>query len=92
MSMPRKQLIEIINAVPDEKIGHVLTIFRDISRLLDIHSLSQSDSATSLTAEVEKLRGIVRSDIDEKKELAEARSEKYESFSWHKCPYGLSCQ
>jgi hypothetical protein len=37
------------------------------------------DAQQALLEEIQELRGIVRSDIDEKAELAKARTEKYES-------------
>ena len=40
---------------------------------------NELDERQALKARIKKLRGIVRSDIDEKAELAKARSEKYES-------------
>ena len=68
---------------PVGKISRNPKRVRAIVTILDepTQGKSNNQKGKALWEEVRELYGIVRSDIDEKVELAEARDEKYADFS-----------
>ena len=76
----KEQAIEFIKTIPEDKIVYVIDMFRGIQGFLGEPAQAEKQTQQALLEEIKALRGIVRSDIDEKAELAEAREEKYANF------------
>ena len=75
---PIREIFRVPRVSVQERNGNVLLVpIRDSDRSA---SSVQTDAQQALKARIKAMRGIVRSDIDEKAELAQARSEKYENF------------
>ena len=74
--LPIRERIFVPNVSVQERDGYIILI-----PIIDSikPQNNESNDRQALKARIKKLRGIVRSDIDEKAELAAARSEKYES-------------
>ena len=77
----KEQAIEFINTVPDDKIVYVIDMLKGLKGLLNDTDKEESQTQQVLLEDIKGLRGIVRSDIDEKAELMRARDEKYASLS-----------
>jgi len=66
--------------IPDEYKNKISSKFKVI--ILDEKISANEPKITKITLEeINQLRGIVRSDIDEKTELAKSREERYADFS-----------
>jgi len=91
MQKLKEQAIEMIRDVPDDKMVYIIDILRGINGLfsegnIDIENMPVSKTESTSEAleawEIFKAyKGIIRYDIDEKAELAEARDEKYARFN-----------
>lgn len=77
MLSAREQAIEFINAIPDDKIVYVMDMFRGLKGFMDNDLTGNNHVHQLLLEDIKSIRGIVRSDIDEKAELEKARDEKY---------------
>ena len=87
----KKQAVELIQNVPDDKMAYVIDILKWLNGLLCDRSLSLSlgtnvnarDSVEIFEAwkGFRKYKGIIDGDIDEKAELALARDERYADFT-----------
>jgi hypothetical protein len=66
MLSAREQAIEFINTIPEDKIVYVMDMFRGMKGLMESDLKNDKKLQQSLLEEIKELRGIVRSDIDEK--------------------------
>ena len=76
----KEQAIEFIKAIPDDKIIYIMDMFKGVKGLLDYNEPEEKQAQQFLLEDIKGLRGIIRSDIDEKAELMRARDEKYASI------------
>lgn len=88
MTQLRKQAIEMINEIPEEKIIYVVNILKNVLDLSDYpqKSETQENNKRDLLEQLEKYRGRLPKDFDYKKELEEARDEKYADFQHSPIP------
>ena len=91
MTTLKKQAIEILKNVPEEKMVYVVDVlkwldftfsktnqpFLNTSKII----APNSSEKVKIWNEFKKYKGIIDYDIDEKTELANARDEKHESFA-----------
>lgn len=82
MTHLREQAIEIIKEIPEEKIIYVVNILKNVRDLSDYPQKrgGQENDKKVLLEQLEKYRGRLPKDFDYKKELEEARNEKYADF------------
>lgn len=84
MQSLREQAQEFINTLPDDKIVYLMDMFKGIQGFMNEPAKDEKQARQMLLEDIKGLRGIVRSDIDEKAELESARIEKqakYESLN-----------
>lgn len=83
MTQLREQAIEMIKEIPEDKIIYVVNILKNVKGLSG--QMQKEENAVkrtdSLLENLEKYRGRLPEDFDYKKELAEARDEKYVDFA-----------
>ena len=86
MTALKKQALEILQDVPEDKMSYVVLILKGLSGLLNekinsntmpIPELNPSADALEAWEDLRKYKGIIPCVIDEKAELAKARDEKY---------------
>ena len=78
MTKVKEQAIELIRNIPDDKVAYVIEILRGIKGLSATDSIDERRSALE---GLEKYRGSITSNINEKQELLESRDERYASFN-----------
>ena len=76
MTPVKEQAVAMIRTMPDDKVVYVIDILNGITGLSA--GITNDDSLKALK-DLQKYRGRMPHDIDYKKELAEARSERYEA-------------
>lgn len=83
MTQLREQAIEMIKEIPEEKIIYVVNILKNVRDLSDYPQKgeTQENNKKVLLEQLEKYRGRLPMDFDYKKELEEARDEKYADFA-----------
>lgn len=83
MTRLREQAIEMIKEIPEDKIIYVVNILRNVRDLSDHPQKGeiQEDDKRILLERLEQYRGRLPKDFDYKKELEEARDEKYANFA-----------
>lgn len=83
MTQLREQAIEMIKEIPEEKIIYVVNILKNVRDLSDypLKGETQENNKKVLLEQLEKYRGRLPMDFDYKKELEEARDEKYADFA-----------
>ena len=90
MTALKKQALEILQDVPDDKMNYVILILNGLNGLLNDKTDSNAGAVTELKTSADileawagfrKYKGIIPCAIDEKAELSKARDEKYASFN-----------
>ena len=78
MTALKKQAMTMVESIPDEKMSHVVDMLRSITDIIgnDVAYPPRREAWKQL----QKYKGIIAHDINEKAELAEARNEKYADF------------
>jgi hypothetical protein len=77
---PIRKIVRAPRVSVQERNGNVILVpIWDTNRSAVI-TQNEHDARQALKSRIKAMRGIVRSDIDEKAELAQARSEKYENI------------
>ncbi|WP_320958539.1 dihydrodipicolinate reductase [Enterocloster asparagiformis] len=83
MTQLREQAIEMIKEIPEDKIIYVVNILKNVR---DLSGQPQADGTQEmerglLLEQLKQYRGRLSEDFDYKKELEEARDEKYADFA-----------
>ena len=83
MTQLREQAIEMIKEIPEDKIIYVVNILKNVR---DLSGQPQADGTQKmerglLLEQLKQYRGRLSEDFDYKKELEEARDEKYADFA-----------
>lgn len=83
MTQLREQAIEMIKDIPEDKIIYVVNILKNVRDLSDYPQRGdiQENNKRVLLEKLEKYRGRLPKDFDYKKELEEAKDEKYADFT-----------
>lgn len=83
MTQLREQAIEMIKEIPEDKIIYVVNILKNVRDLSEQPKKDQTleNDRQILREQLEQYRGRLPKDFDYKKELAEARDEKYADFA-----------
>ena len=90
MSALRKQAVEMLQTVPEDKITYVIYILKGLNGFwadegarTEKRPAKQADRSEALAAweNFKKYNGFIDADIDVKAELAKARDEKYAGFN-----------
>lgn len=81
MTMLREQAIEMIKEIPEDKIIYVWNILKNVKDLSEEsrqedHSIEKAQAVQNL----QKFKGRLPDTFDYKKELEQAREEKYADF------------
>lgn len=81
MTQLREQAIEMIKEIPEDKIIYVWNILKNVKDLSEEPKLENtlSEKAQALQI-IQKFKGKLPEGFDYKKELDEAREEKYANF------------
>jgi hypothetical protein len=77
MTSVKEQAVAMIKTMPDDKVVYVIDILNGITGLSA--GTTMNDDSIKALKDLQKYRGRMPSDINYKKELAEARTERYES-------------
>ena len=83
MTQLREQAIEMIKEIPEEEIIYVVNILRNVKDLTQQTQRRGNvpSEKNNLLKSLEKYRGRLPEDFDYKKELEEARDDKYADFA-----------
>ena len=83
MTQLREQAIEMIKEIPEDKIIYVVNILKNVRDLSEQPKKDQTleNDRQILREQLEQYRGRLPKEFDYKKELAEARDEKYADFA-----------
>ena len=88
MTALKKQAVTMVESIPEDKMFYVVDMLRSITGIIGYippksDNITATASANSPKQEawnrLQKYKGIIPHDIDEKAELAKARDEKYAS-------------
>jgi hypothetical protein len=90
MTSLKKQAVNMLQDLPDEKMPYVVDMLKWVTGILDdkninlnqipITASGNSSEAIEAWERFKKYKGIIPYDIDTKAELAKARDEKYADF------------
>lgn len=83
MTQLREQAIEMIKEIPEEEIIYVVNILKNVKDLTQQTQRRENvpSEKKNLLKSLEKYRGRLPEDFDYKKELEEARDDKYADFA-----------
>ena len=83
MTLIRQQAMQMIHAVPEDKMVYVINILKNLQGLFneDVAESVEINERAKAWDELQKYRGSITDDIDYKSELAAARDEKYAYFN-----------
>lgn len=90
MSALRKQALELVQDVSEDKMNYVILILKGLNGLLNEKTDSNAMPPTQLKPlndtfgaweDLRKYKGVIPYALDEKTELAEARDEKHAHFN-----------
>jgi hypothetical protein len=74
MTMLKEQAVQMLQNLPDEKVVFLIKIMEGLEGLGNPKQINDKKAALE---SIQKLRGRLPKDFDYKKELEEAREEKY---------------
>jgi hypothetical protein len=79
----KKQALEMMQYVPDDKVVYLIDILKGLIGLYGESTVLKAENIemTETWEDFKQYYGVVTEPIDEKKELAQARSEKYAHFA-----------
>lgn len=78
MTMVKEQAVEMLKSLPDEKVVFLIKIMEGLEGL---GNRPQTKRKKAALENIQKYRGRLPENFDYKKELAEAREEKYEDIN-----------
>ncbi len=79
MSSLKKQAVQMIDDIPEDKMVYLIEIIKNLKGFYSSEKNISSEKELAFE-EFKKFRGCVPSNINEKEELLKARDEKYANF------------
>lgn len=80
MSLLKEKAIKMITEIPDNQVIYLIDIMQGLNGLYGDNKTESHLTKMQALERIQKYRGKIPNDLDYKKELMEARAERYESI------------